>query len=117
MKLAVRVTAGLAPDNYHGCSTRETSQAQEMTVITKGKKANRFKVSKMQDLDEKDVVIIELSQGSDLGYSKREGQATVPKWDFSTTPCPKYTKPRHRHGALCTENEGKNIENRLESRQ
>ena len=43
-------------------------------------------------------MIIELSQGSDLGYSKHEGQDTVPKWEFSTTPCPKYIKPRHRHG-------------------
>ena len=98
MKLAVRVTAGHAPpDNYHGCSTRETSQAQKMTVVQRRDKSNpRLKMCKKQGMGGEDVVVIDLFPPA-VGQFKPEGLCTKSKWEFSTTPAPSY-KPRRRHG-------------------
>ena len=103
MKLAVRWTAGVdPPENYHGCSTPETSKEElmNMKLISRrasmdGKRKNRLKVCK-KDCDVE--TFLEFPCKSDLGLSKDVGTSTGSQWEFSTTATPKQKSKRMRHG-------------------
>ena len=81
MKLAVRWTAGVdPPENYHDCSTPETSKEEllNMKLISRrasmdDKRKNWLKVCKK---DCEVETILEFDCKSDLGLSKDEGTST-----------------------------------------